>query len=117
MAMKLQNDVRVTVRVDKELKEQAEDLFERLGMNMSTALNVFLRKAVEESAIPFQVSIKNPAIGAEYSPADITRAFEAAVQNEIVGNLREGHPIARYDAANRRAYLESPDGTRQYINE
>ena len=114
--MKTQNDVRVTVRVDKELKVQAEDLFERLGVNMSTALNVFLRKAVEESAIPFQISIKNTAVGAGYTPADITSAFEDAVQNEITENQRKGHPVARYDAASGQAYLESPDGTRDYIN-
>ena len=115
--MTVQNDVRVTVRVDKELKEQAENLFSRLGMNMSTALNVFLRKAVEESAIPFQISLKNPEMGAGYSPSDITSVFEAAVLKETAENQRKGHPVARYDPANRRAYLEFPDGTREYINE
>ena len=54
-----QNDVRVTVRVEKELKNKAEELFGKLGMNMSTALNVFLRKAVDENGIPFQIVAKN----------------------------------------------------------
>lgn len=114
--MKMQNDVRVTVRVEKELKEQADDLFNRLGMNMSTAMNVFLRKAVEESAIPFQVSVKNTAVGAGSSPADITDAFENAVQKEIEESQRKGHPVARYDAKKKLAYLEFSDGSREYIN-
>jgi addiction module RelB/DinJ family antitoxin len=115
--MKVQSDVRVTIRVDKDLKERAESLFDRLGMNMSTALNVFLRKAVDEEAIPFTVSSKSAPIGAGYASAEITRAFETAVQSEIEENKRQGFPVARYDMASKQAYLEAPDGTREYINE
>lgn len=114
--MKIQNDVRVTIRVEKELKERAESLFDRLGMNMSTALNVFLRKAVDEEAIPFPVSLKNTVYGIGYTSDDITDAFETAVHNEIEENQRKGYPVARYDATSRRAYLESADGTREYVN-
>ena len=114
--MKTQNDVRVTIRVDRDLKEQAENLFDRLGLNMTAALNVFLRKAVDESAIPFQVSTKNTVIGAGYSPTDITSAFESTVQREIAEAQNQGFPVARYDTATKQAYLESSDGTREYIH-
>ena len=115
--MQTQSDVRVTIRVDKNLKERAEALFDRLGMNMSTALNVFLRKAVEESAIPFAVSTKNAGFGLGYSVDDITGIFESAVQNEIAAKQQKGFPLARYDTISKRAYLESTDGTREYVNE
>jgi len=114
--MKVQNDVRVTIRVDKDLKEHAEFLFERLGMNMTTALNVFLRKAVDESAIPFTVSAKNTDFGYGYSANDITTAFSETVQNEITEKKQNGFPVARYDAEKKQAYLENADGTREYIN-
>ena len=114
--MRVQDDVRVTFRVDRDLKEQSEYLFERLGLNMTTALNAFLRKAVDESAIPFQVSMKSDGIGAGYSPFDITAVFEAAVQSETSENRRNGAPIARYDAVSKRAYLETPEGVREYVN-
>jgi DNA-damage-inducible protein J len=114
--MKTHNDVRITVRVDKELKENAEVLFDRFGMNMSTALNVFLRKVVAEKAIPFAIGAKNTEFGRAYSPDDITDAFGAAVQNDITENQQKGFPVARYDAASQRAYLESADGTRQYVH-
>lgn len=81
--MKTQNDVQVTIRVDKNLKESAESLFSRLGMNMSTALHVFLRKAVNEDAIPFAVSARRSGFGEGLSSEDITSAFTAAVQREI----------------------------------
>lgn len=115
--MRVQNDVRVTIRVDKDLKESAEVLFDRFGMNMSTALNVFLRKVVDEKAIPFPIGVKNAGFGTGYSSDDITAAFGAAVQNEIAENQRKGFPVARYDAGSKRAYLESSDGARQYVNE
>ncbi|MCL1917141.1 MAG: type II toxin-antitoxin system RelB/DinJ family antitoxin [Peptococcaceae bacterium] len=113
--MRVQNDMRITIRVDKDLKERAESLFDRLGMNMSTALNVFLRKAVDESAIPFPISEKRTGFGAGHFSADITNAFQAAVQSEIAKNQRNGYPTARYDAIKKQAYLESADGTREYV--
>jgi DNA-damage-inducible protein J len=42
--------------MDKELKKQAESLFSDLGMNMSTAVNVFIRQSVREGRIPFEVT-------------------------------------------------------------
>jgi len=115
-AMRVQNDVRVTIRVDKDLKERAEVLFDRLGMNMSTALNVFLRKAVDEEAIPFAISAKSTVFGQGYTSSDITSAFETAVNHEISQSQQKGFPVARYDTDKKQAYLEAADGTREYIN-
>jgi len=114
--MDIQTDVRVTFRVEKDLKERAENLFDRLGMNMSTALNIFLRKAVDEEAIPFPISVKNTFLDANYTAADITDMFAAAVRNEMAEKRRKGFPVARYDEAEKRAYLEFADGTVEYVN-
>ena len=114
--MKVPNDVRVTIRVNKDLKDRAESLFDRLGMNMTTAMNVFLRKAVDEEAIPFVISTKRTVFGNSYAISDITNAFDAAVRSEIADNQQMGFPVARYDANNKQAYLEFSDGTREYVN-
>lgn len=45
----------INIKTDAELKKQAEDLFSDLGMNMTTALNIFLRQAVRENRIPFEI--------------------------------------------------------------
>ena len=45
----------VTIKIDDEVKKGAESLFGRLGISMSTAVNVFFRQAIREQAIPFQV--------------------------------------------------------------
>jgi len=91
-------------------------LFERMGLNMSTALNVFLRKAVDESAIPFPISVKPSGIGYGLSAGDISEAFTAAVRDDVFENKMKGFPIAKYDVDKRKAYLETPDGSREYVN-
>ena len=110
-----QSDVRVTVRVDRDLKASADNLFERLGMNMTTAINVFLRKAVNDNAIPFPVSATPARIGAGYCADDVTRAFLEIAEKEITYNQSQGFPVARYDVAICKAYLENSDGSREYV--
>lgn len=114
--MKAQSDVQVTIRVDKDLKKNAESLFNRLGMNMSTAINVFLRKSVNEDAIPFAVSAKRSGFGSDLSSEDVTSAFTAAVQREIAKNKQNGFPVARYDQDKKQAYLKYADGRTEYVN-
>ena len=46
----------VSIRMDKDLKDQAEHLFNDLGMNMSVALNIFVRQAVRQGRIPFEIT-------------------------------------------------------------
>ena len=50
------NDITMTIRTNKEVKAQAAALFNDLGLDMSTAINMFLRKAVREDRIPFEIS-------------------------------------------------------------
>ncbi len=42
----------VTIRMDKELKAQADELFSALGLNMSTAIGFFCRQAVRLGKVP-----------------------------------------------------------------
>ena len=50
----------VSFRIDSDLKSQADALFSQLGMNMTTAFNIFLRQAVREGCIPFDITINTP---------------------------------------------------------
>ncbi len=47
----------VTFRMDAEDKRRAEQLFSALGLNMSTALNMFIKQALRYNGLPFDVSI------------------------------------------------------------
>lgn len=47
--------INVTIRLDRDVKEKAEQLFGEFGMNLSTAFNVFARQALRQGKIPFEI--------------------------------------------------------------
>ena len=49
------------IKIDEYLKEQAQQIFAALGMDMTTAVNIFLRQAVKEQAIPFRIGEPAPS--------------------------------------------------------
>ena len=107
-------DVRVTIRVNRELKEDAEALFDYLGLNMSNAVNIFLRKAVDQKGIPFAINAGNKEING-LNADELTSTFINAVNKEIAKKQENGLPVARYDKKSGRAYLEYADSTREYV--
>ena len=50
----------ISIRMDTELKAQADALFGELGMNISTAFNIFVRQAIREGGIPFKIQLDKP---------------------------------------------------------
>ncbi len=53
-------NVNVTIRMDSDLKNQADSLFNELGMSMTTAFTLFAKQAVREQKIPFSISLNVP---------------------------------------------------------
>lgn len=54
------NTTNISIRMDADLKAQADTLFNSLGMNLSTAFNIFVRQALREGGIPFKVTTSSP---------------------------------------------------------
>ena len=52
------NTSAININVDSNVKKEAAELFNSLGLNMSTAINLFLRKSINVGGIPFE--LKNP---------------------------------------------------------
>lgn len=81
------------IRIDEGLKEQAVSLFERLGLDLPTAIRIFLKKSVSEDGIPFDVREKPRtstlgletllAINAEASKAGKVEMTEEEIEAEI----------------------------------
>ena len=46
--------------MDSDLKARADALFSELGMNLTTAFNIFVRQSIREGGIPFEISINQP---------------------------------------------------------
>ena len=59
------------VRIDEDLKRQAVELFNQLGMDMSSAMNIFLRQCVMRGGLPFAVEVP------QYKP-EVLEAMEEA---------------------------------------
>ena len=51
----------LNIRTDKEVKEAAEKIYYSLGLNMTTAINMFLRASIRESGIPFELKLNVPS--------------------------------------------------------
>lgn len=47
----------LNIRTDKAIKDQAEAIFNELGLNMTTAVNMFLRTTIRENGIPFDLRL------------------------------------------------------------
>jgi len=45
----------ISIRMDSDLKARADALFAELGMNLSTAFNIFVRQSLREGGIPFEI--------------------------------------------------------------
>lgn len=50
----------MNIRMDAEIKAQAQQLFASLGMDMTTAVNIFLRQALRYNGFPFEIRLDNP---------------------------------------------------------
>lgn len=48
----------VNIRMDTATKKSAEELFAQLGMNMTTAFNIFVRQSLRVGGIPFNITTK-----------------------------------------------------------
>ena len=55
----------MTLRIEPELKKQAADLFQSLGMDLSTATGIFYRQALRYHGLPFEVRLDEPKKAAE----------------------------------------------------
>lgn len=79
----------VNVRVGEDIKRQAEFLFNSLGMNLSTAMNIFLCSAVRFGGIPFELKLFQKPLGFEaMSKEQIDLKLEAGFTSMDAGKGR-----------------------------
>ena len=50
----------MSIRTEKEIKDQADQIFNELGLNMTSAINIFLRAAIREKGLPFALKLDVP---------------------------------------------------------
>lgn len=52
----------MNIRMDSQVKKEAEKIFAEFGLNMTTAINMFLRQTIRENGIPFELKLKIPNV-------------------------------------------------------
>lgn len=72
----------LNIRMDKEVKDQAEQIFNELGLNMTTAVNMFLRTTIRENGIPFALKLDVPN---ETAAAAIQEGRRIAADKSVPG--------------------------------
>ncbi len=50
----------MTIRINKDIKNQAQSIYSELGIDMTTAINVFLRQSIRNNGFPFRVNLEVP---------------------------------------------------------
>ena len=78
----------LNIRIDENLKKQAEVLFSDLGLNMSSAITVFLKSAVDYNGIPFEIKKTERSVA-----AGIVHIGIGGVYDEVDAGLSEQLPV------------------------
>jgi DNA-damage-inducible protein J len=85
------NNVNLNIRVDAELKHQAEGIFNELGMNLTTALTLFLRSAVRYGGVPFELRLEQDAGTIAKMKADILQKVELSEADVEAGRTQDAY--------------------------
>ena len=81
------NTTNLSIRMDTKLKKQAEQLFKELGMNMTTALNIFLIQAVRQGKIPFEIAVDIPNAETIKAMEDVNNNINVSSEFDSVEEL------------------------------
>jgi addiction module RelB/DinJ family antitoxin len=106
-------DTRINIRIDSKVKKDAELIFGMIGLNLSEGINIYLRRVVADKGIPFPLKLTAAEVIGDEAAA-MESAFAQAIQEAIDYKREKGLPVARYDKDEERAYLEYPDGRKEY---
>ena len=75
----------VSIMLDDDVKDEAETLFEELGMTITTAFNIFVRQAIRQGGMPFEITTK---IDPFYSENNL-KVLRQSIKDADEGKLTE----------------------------
>lgn len=71
--------VSISIKTNSADKKKAIELFDNLGLNLSTAINIFIKKSIAEGGLPFEV--KDPFYS-DANQAELNRRFKEVTDNK-----------------------------------
>lgn len=79
----------ITFRTDPQIKRQAKELYESMGLDLSTALNMFLRQSLTDNGMPFRATRENPANAEARRQADVRQGASFSSVNDLMKDLMD----------------------------
>lgn len=108
---------RVNLTIDEATKKEVMPLLDDFGMDMSTAVNIFLKSIVRERRFPLQIEATKmrPKTAFDMNGEELTEYFCTAVANRNV--TQESAYVLAMDLTERKPYRLYPDGRKEYIDD
>ncbi len=75
--------VSVEIKMDEDLQRAATDVFERLGLDFSTAIKIFLKRSVLANGIPFNMTLPKRDYKAERAVRAMQELSDASAVNGV----------------------------------
>jgi addiction module RelB/DinJ family antitoxin len=85
----MKNTTNLNIRIDADLKRRAEALFNELGMNLSTAMTIFLKNSLRYGGIPFELRTNQDSRSAEEMKADIMYKVKESEDDVVAGRVMD----------------------------
>jgi DNA-damage-inducible protein J len=73
----------VNIRIDDELKARADNIFEELGLNMTTAFTMFIRQTIRQGGIPFEITTKTDPFYSAENMKVVLRSIKEAEEGKL----------------------------------
>src|SRR5699024_593691 len=83
------NMAQINIRIDDNLKEKAEVLFAELGLNMSTAFNIFIRQSIRQGGIPFEITTQVDPFFSESNMRILQESLREANEGKFISKSLE----------------------------
>ena len=91
------------IRIDEKIKKEAKLILEHLGLDMSSAIKIYLKQVVLTQSIPFPVLTENGLT--EEQEEKILKAFDEAKRGQNVTTVKNKKELKQYlDSLKRKKY-------------
>ena len=85
----------IQVRVDNELKAKADQLFQDLGTDTTTAIRIFLTQALAVNGFPFEIKRVTPNPYAPLSELELLNKLEKSREHAAQGKVQDADEVTR----------------------
>ena len=76
----------INIRIDDELKARADNIFEELGLNMTTAFTIFIRQTIRQGGIPFNVTTRTEPFYSAENMKFLLKSIKEAEEGKLTAH-------------------------------